>query len=104
MSAAASVYAVFGSEEEARTIGRAMVEQGFAACVNILGPCHSIYRWKGEVQETTEVAVLFKTLASVAPELIRRVAALHSYDVPGAVAWPISDLPESYRAWIAENV
>lgn len=104
MSKAASVYAVFGGADEARTIGRAMVEQGLAACVNILAPCHSIYRWRGEIEETTEIPAIFKTKASLAPELIRRIAELHSYDVPAAVAWPIEDLPESYRAWIEANI
>ena len=103
MSDVVSVYAVFGSEEEARRIGRRMVEEGFAACVNILAPCHSIYRWQGEVEEATEVPAIFKAHAKVAPELVRRIAALHSYEVPAAVIWPIQDLPESYRLWVEQN-
>lgn len=98
-----SVYATFGSEEEARRIGRQMVEERLAACVNILGPCHSIYRWQDEVEEATEVAAIFKTSASIAPELVRRITALHSYDVPAAVIWPIADLPENYRRWVEQN-
>lgn len=101
---AASVYAIFGSEEEAWRIGRQMVEDKLAACVNILGPCRSIYRWQGEVEEAQEVAAIFKTRDEVAPELVRRIAALHSYEVPAAVIWPIADLQASYRAWIEENV
>jgi periplasmic divalent cation tolerance protein len=103
MSGIVSVYAVFGSDEEARRIGRAMIEERYAACVNILGPCHSIYRWQGEIEESTEVAAIFKASATVAPELVRRITALHSYEVPAAVIWPIADLPEAYQRWVQEN-
>ena len=47
-----SVYAVFASAEEAQRIGREMIEARLAACVNILGACHSIYRWQGEIEES----------------------------------------------------
>jgi periplasmic divalent cation tolerance protein len=103
VSGVVSVYAIFGSDEEARRIGRAMVEERSAACVNILGPCHSIYRWQGEIEESAEVAAIFKAKASIAPELVRRITALHSYEVPAAVIWPIADLPEGYRLWIEQN-
>lgn len=103
MSDIVSVYAVFGSDEEARRIGRRMVEDRLAACVNILAPCHSIYRWQGEIEEAAEVPAIFKAHATMAPELVRRIAALHSYDVPAAVVWPVADLPDNYRAWIEQN-
>lgn len=103
MTNVVSVYAVFGDEEEARRIGREMVELRLAACVNILGPCHSIYRWQSAIEEASEVAAIFKTGERIAPELVRRIAMMHSYDVPAAVIWPISDLPENYRAWIEQN-
>lgn len=100
----ASVYAIFGSEEEAWRIGRRMVEDKLAACVNILGPCRSIYRWQGEVEEAQEVAAIFKTHSKAAPELVRRITEMHSYEVPAAVIWPIADLPASYQAWLEQNV
>ncbi len=104
MSAIASVYATFGSEEEARTIGQLAVEEKLAACVNILGPCHSIYRWQGKVEEAGEVAALFKTAAKSAEALIARIAELHSYDLPAAVVWPIERALEPYRAWVVDSV
>lgn len=99
----ASVYVTFGSGEEARRIGRQMIEERLAACINILGPCYSIYRWQGEVEEAHEVAAIFKTSAQTAPALAARITELHSYDLPAATVWPISDLAEEYRAWILEN-
>ena len=103
MSEVVSVYATFGSEEEALRIGRQLVEERLAACVNVLGPCRSIYRWQGKVEEAEEVAAIFKTAADQAPLLIERLGALHSYEVPAAVAWPIVESSESYRRWVLEN-
>ena len=95
-----SVYAVFADEEEARRIGRLAVEERLAACVNILGPCHSIYRWRGAVEEADEVAALFKTGADRAEALIARIAELHSYDVPAIMVWPIEDALPAYGDWV----
>ena len=103
MSGIVSVYATFGSTEEAERIGRQLVEQRHAACVNILGPCRSIYRWEGDVKEADEVAAIFKTTAGQAPALLERLRSLHSYDVPAAVVWPIDQTGESYRQWVVSN-
>ncbi|HEX8526859.1 divalent-cation tolerance protein CutA [Allosphingosinicella sp.] len=103
MTAIVSVYAVFGSDEEARRIGRAMVEERLAACVNILGPCHSIYRWQGRIEEGDEVAALFKTADARAGALIARIAELHDYDVPAAVAWPVGEVHGPYAEWVASE-
>jgi len=95
-----TVYATFGSGEEARRIARILVEERFAACANILGACSSIYRWRGAVEEAEEVAALFKTRAGLAGALIARLAELHSYDVPAAVAWPIAETLDPFADWI----
>ena len=102
-SSIVSVYATFASDEEARRIARAVVEERLAACANILGACQSIYRWQGKVEEAAEVAALFKVTAGGAQALIRRIAELHSYDVPAAMVWPIAEAPETYRRWVVEN-
>ena len=60
----------------------------------------SIYRWQGRVEETEEVAALFKTMAEGAEGLIERLAGLHSYDVPAAVVWPIERALPAYAQWI----
>jgi len=95
-----SVYATFGSDEEARRIGRQVVEERLAACVNILGPCHSIYHWKGEMEEAAEAAAIFKTAADRAEALVARIAELHSYDTPAAVVWPIAEASQGYAEWV----
>ena len=102
-SSVVSVYAVFGSDEEARRVSRQVIEERRAACANILGPCHSIYRWHGRIEEAGEVAVIFKTNAGQAQLLIERITELHSYDVPAAVSWPVEEVPAPYKAWVLAN-
>ena len=95
-----TVYAVFGSEEEAREIGRAMVERRLAACANVLGSCRSIYRWQGSIEEADEVAALFKTAGDKAEALLAAIRALHSYETPAIVAWSIEAADPAYREWV----
>jgi len=101
MSAIVSIYAVFGSADEAERIGRAMIERRLAACVNIFGPCRSIYRWQGRIEEGEEVPALFKTRADSADALVAAIADLHSYDVPGICVWPIDMTLDGYAQWVA---
>jgi periplasmic divalent cation tolerance protein len=95
-----SVYATFPDRAEAERIARVLVGERLAACANILGPCRSIYRWRSEVEEADEVAALFKARADKAEALVARIAALHSYDVPAAVVWPISAALPAYADWV----
>jgi periplasmic divalent cation tolerance protein len=99
-----SIYSVFADAAEAERIGRLMVEEQLAACVNILGPIRSIYRWNGKVDSANEVAAIFKTHHWHADKLIERIAALHSYDVPCVVAWPIDKILRSYADWVEDGV
>lgn len=103
MTGIVTVYATFANAEEAGRIARILVEERLAACSNILGPCRSIYRWQGAIEESGEVAALFKTRADAADRLIARLAALHSYDVPAAVTWPIAMALPAYAAWVEEE-
>lgn len=98
-----AVYVIFASEEEARRIGRDMVERRLAACVNVLGPCHSIYRWQGAVEEATEVAAMFKTRHEQATPLMAAIHLVHSYDVPAMVVLPIAATHRDYMAWVKDN-
>ena len=95
-----SVYAVFAEMDEARRIGRSMVEEQLAACVNLLGECQSVYRWQGKVEDATEVAAIFKARADKAEALTARIAALHSYDVPAIAIWPIDGAWPAYAEWV----
>lgn len=99
-----TVYATFASADEAARISGTLIKERLAACANILGPCRSIYRWQGRIEDAEEIAVLFKTTAEAAEALIARLAQLHSYDVPAAVVWPIDAAHGPYADWIRDSV
>ena len=95
-----SVYAIFANADEAERIGRHVVEERLAACINILGSCRSIYRWEGAIETADEVPAILKTTAMQADALVARIAALHSYDVPCVTVWPIDHLLVNYADWV----
>ncbi len=99
-----TVYAVFASAEEAERVGRTMVEKRLAACVNILGPCRSIYHWDGKVEDAEEVPAIFKTTDDAAQALVTAIVDAHSYDNPAVVVWPIKALPGAYGDWVEDVV
>lgn len=99
-----SVYAVFASAEEAERIGRTVVEERLAACINILPECRSIYRWKGAIEAAAEVPAILKTHGWKSDELIKRIAELHSYQVPCIAVWPVDKLLAAYADWVEDEV
>lgn len=103
MSRIVAVYAIFGSDQEARRIGRAMIERRLAACVNILGACHSIYRWQENVEEADEIAAIFKTAADRAETLVAAIRGAHSYDVPAITVLGVEKAGSDYRDWVLDN-
>lgn len=96
-----SVYIITASEDEAKKLGRMLVEERLAACANIF-PIHSIYRWEGKIEEEGEVAMFVKTRAELVERVIARVKELHSYQVPCIVAFPIEKGYSEYLKWIGE--
>ena len=100
----ATVYAVFADSAEAQRIGKQMVEERLAACVNILQPCRSFYRWEGAIESATEVPAVFKTTLAKADALIERIVALHSYQLPAVAVWPIERFAVGYADWVEEAV
>ena len=99
-----SIYAAFASAEEAERIGRTVIEERLAACINILSPVRSIYRWKGKIESADEVAAILKTHHWRSDALIARIAELHSYDVPCVVSWPIDKIVGAYADWVEDSV
>jgi periplasmic divalent cation tolerance protein len=97
------IYITASSDEEARTIARALVEERLAACANILGAISSIYWWDGKLREDGEVAFIAKTTATLVPRVVERVKALHSYDCPCVVAVPIEAGNAAFLDWIGNQ-
>ncbi len=86
--------------EVARKIGRALVEERLAACVNIVPGVRSIYAWQGKVNDDAEVLCLMKTRRTLYPALRDRVMALHPYQVPEIIALPVAEGNAAYLAWV----
>jgi len=77
-----------------------IVGQGLAACVNILAPCRSVYRWQGAVEQADEVPVLIKTVRARYSELEAAIRARHPYEVPEIIALPLSAGLPAYLDWV----
>jgi periplasmic divalent cation tolerance protein len=93
-----------GSEEEAERIAAALLDRRLAACVQVVGPIRSRYRWRGEVEEASEWQCLAKTTAASYGEIEAAIRELHSYDEPEIIATPIVAGSPGYLAWIDANV
>jgi periplasmic divalent cation tolerance protein len=89
-----------GSDDEAARLAGSLVEAKLAACVNILPPIKSVYRWKGVVETAEEWMVLIKTRRELVPRLAEEIRRIHSYELPEVVAIPIVDGLADYLAWI----
>lgn len=96
------VFMTAPSEDEAAAIGRTVVEDGLAACCNIVPGLRSIYRWQGKLCDEQEVLCILKTRASLFQTLKDRIVELHSYEVPEVIAIDIKDGHTDYLKWIDE--
>ena len=96
-------YITAGSRDEARRIGRALVEERLAACANILDGMTSIYRWQGAVEEASEAVLIAKTRAELFDRLAARVRELHSYDVPCVVELKVGRGNPAYLDWLRDG-
>jgi len=97
---AAVVFTTAGSRAEAERLASVLVEERLAACVNLIAPLTSIYRWRGAVERAREVLLVIKTRRVLVPQVAARVQALHSYEVPEVIALPVVAGARSYLAWL----
>lgn len=98
-----SVYCPFQDRDSALTAARKIVQEELAACANILGETRSIYRWQGEIADSSEVAVLFKTRYAALEALRTRIKALHSYDLPAITVWGAEESDPQFADWVIEQ-
>lgn len=98
------VFCTIDSEPRARDLAAGLVEDRLAACVQVVGPVHSTYRWRDGVESATEWLLLMKTTSERLAALLVTIVARHPYDVPEIVAVPIAaGLPE-YLDWVRASV
>lgn len=94
------LYTTFPSLVEAEKSGLKIVENGLAACVNILPGMRSVYRWKGAVEAADEVVMIIKTRGSLAERVTAAVKESHSYDTPAVLVLPVDGGNQSFIDWI----
>lgn len=96
-------FSTASSEEEAAKIGRALVEEELAACVNVVPGIRSIYRWEGKVEDGPELLLVIKTRRTLVDAVQTRLRALHSYSVPELIAMDVVGGNPDYLAWVAAS-
>ena len=90
------------ADADGDAFGRTIVEERLAACVNLLAPMESVYRWEGRVEVETERQIIMKTSRDRVAALWDRVRELHPYEVPEFIVLPVADGNEAYLRWIGE--
>ncbi len=88
--------------ETGRRLARQLVESRLAACVQVIDPILSLYRWKGEVKEEAEVLLLAKSSQELLPRIGELLAREHPYELPELAAVPIADGSPAYLQWLKE--
>lgn len=99
------VYITTKDKKEAKTIGRQIVEERLAACVNIIDGMESIYRWEDKIEEASECILIAKTPYHNVKELTERVKEMHSYDCPCVISIQLTEQEgnQEYQHWLLQN-
>ena len=101
-STVAIVLTTIGADADATTLARTLVEERLAACVNLLPPMTSVYRWQGKVEQDRELQIVIKTTADRVPALQTRLRQLHPYGLPEFLVIDATG-SEAYLAWVGES-
>lgn len=97
------VFCAVSDRGSGERIATAIVQEGLAACVNVVPGLTSIYRWQGKVENAAECLLVIKTVADRFDALRERIRALHPYELPEVIALPITAGDPAYLNWITEN-
>ena len=97
------LHVTYASAEEARAHARAVVEARHAACANIIGTVHSLYRWKGAIEEEDETLVIFKTSEDKAASAEAFIAERHPYETPAIIRHTAVGANDDYARWVEEE-
>lgn len=89
--------------QQARDLGRKILEKRLAACVNIVPAVESMYWWQGKITGGNETLLIFKTQKSLVRDFVSAVKEIHGYDVPEIIFLDISSGNEDYLRWIEEE-
>ncbi len=100
MADAIEIHVTMPDAERATALARALVDEGLAACVNIVPGVRSIYRWEGKLQEDDEVLCLIKTRPAIFDRVRGRILELHPYEVPEILAFAVDEGSPAYLDWL----
>ena len=103
MADALELHVTMPDRERATALARALVDEGLAACVNIVPGVTSIYRWEGRLQEDDEVLCLIKTRPAVFERARARILELHPYEVPEIIGFAVDDGSAAYLDWLKKS-
>ncbi len=98
------VLTTFPADEDPAALARTLVQERLAACVNVLPPMPSIYRWEGNVEEVNERQLIIKTMADRVDVLKKRINELHPYDVPEMLVVSVIDGAKAYLDWLHQSL
>lgn len=103
MADALELHVTMPDPGQAATLARALVDEGLAACVNIVPGVKSVYQWKGQIHEDDEVLCLIKTRPVLFERARDRILALHPYEVPEILAFAVDDGSPAYLDWLRQS-
>ena len=98
------VLTTFPADEDAGALARALVTERLAACVNVLPPMSSTYRWEDNVEVVSEHQLIIKTMANTVETLKVRLNELHPYEVPELLVMPLTDGAPTYLEWLRQSI
>ncbi len=90
--------------EDATRIAGVLIERRLAACVQIIGPITSLYRWQGRIEQAEEWQCLIKSRSDLFEEVAKNIEALHPYETPEIIATPLSAGSDAYLQWLQEEL
>jgi periplasmic divalent cation tolerance protein len=98
------VFSTCSSSDEAERLARLLVEKRLAACVNVISPVRSFYRWKGVVEDSAEWLLMIKSSRPLFAALRVALESGHSYEVPEVIAIPVVEGSRNYLAWMEQEL
>jgi periplasmic divalent cation tolerance protein len=102
MADALELHVTMPDADQATSLARVLVEEGLAACVNVVPGVRSVYAWEGRLQEEDEVLCLIKTRPAVFDRARQRILDLHPYEVPEILAFAVDDGSPAYLDWLSK--
>src|ERR1035437_875391 len=97
-------YITTQNKSEAKKIGKVLLQERLAACVNIFDQMSSMYWWEGKIEEANETVLIAKTTKKIFPKLSKKVKSIHSYSIPCILQLEVKDGNKEYLKWLKSSL